>query len=184
MNRKLLAALVVAVALFAGAYLGSPYWAAHNFREAARNADADKLDAAVDFPAVRESLKAQLSAAMMKKMGSDPAMKDNPFAGLGALMMPAIIDKMVDSFVTPDGIAAIARGQKPRRSEQPKVQNPDIEFAGAYVGMDRFRVKTSNRKMREEGPALLFERRGLFGWKLIRLELPDSVFDTPASTTG
>jgi hypothetical protein len=94
-----------------GIYVGSPYYAAYSLRNAALEADTDKLDASVDFPAVRESLKSQFSAAMITEMQNDPRMRDNPFAGLGAMMLPALIDRMVDAFITPDGIAALIRGQ-------------------------------------------------------------------------
>lgn len=139
-------------------------------------ADTDKLDASVDFPAVRESLKSQMSVALTTKMQNDPQMKDNPFAGLGALLMPAIVDRMVDTYVTPDGIAAMMRGQKP--NEKAKVaENPDIDATTEYVGLDRFRVRLHNTKKNEDGPSFLLERRGFASWKLIKLELAADLLD-------
>jgi hypothetical protein len=170
-------AIAAAVLLIAGGiYIGSPYYAVRSLRSAALEADTDKLEAGVDFPAVRESLKSQMSAAMMTKMQNDPEMRDNPFAGLGAMMMPAIIDRMVDSFVTPDGIAAMMRGQKPTDRATGQA-NPDIENHTQYVNLDRFRVRLRNKKTNEDGPSLLFERRGFATWKLIKLELPADLLD-------
>jgi hypothetical protein len=63
MSKKVWGAVAAVVILFGAAYLGSPFWAARQFRNAALSADVDRLDAAVDFPAVRESLKSQLSVA-------------------------------------------------------------------------------------------------------------------------
>jgi hypothetical protein len=159
-----------------GIYVGSPYYAAYSLRNAALEADTDKLDASVDFPAVRESLKSQFSAAMITEMQNDPRMRDNPFAGLGAMMLPALIDRMVDAFITPDGIAALIRGQKPadvkgKIAPEPK-PNPDIESRTDYVSLDRFRVRLHNNKLDEDGPSFLFERRGFASWKMIKVEMP------------
>ena len=103
MRKWVLAAIAVFV-LFVGAYLASPYLAVHHFRSVAKSGDASQLEQAVDFPRVRESLKGQFNAAMAARAGSDPALKDNPFAGLAMMMGPAIVDRMVDALVTPDGV--------------------------------------------------------------------------------
>ena len=54
------------------AYLASPFLAVRQFRNAALAADVDGLDATVDFPAVRESLKSQITVALTAKMANDP----------------------------------------------------------------------------------------------------------------
>lgn len=172
MRRRWIALGFVIVLAIVGAYLGSPYLAVRAFMDAARSADVDKLDAAVDFPAVRESLKSQMSAALMREMNNDPGLKDNPIAGLGTLMMPAIVDKMVDTFVTPDGIAAMIKGSRPTASATERSSaDPAVEYEYHYIGLDRFRVKIRNAQSSDEGPSLVFERRGFMTWKLIRIEL-------------
>ena len=184
MSRKWIAGIAAALALLAIAYAGSPYLAARNLRDAAVSADADRLDAAIDFPAVRDSLKSQVSAAMTKRMNDDPVMKDNPFAGLGKMLMPTIVDRMADTLVTPDGISAlIRRGRPGADAAGGHAPNPDITYRYGYVGIDRFRVLMVNRKQDEPMPALIFERRVLFSWKLIRLELPDDMLDRHSEAT-
>lgn len=172
-------AVAVALLLIAGGfYFGSPYLAVRSLQAAAAGGDKDALEQKVDFPAVRESLKSQMSAALMAKIQTDPAMKDNPFAALGAALLPTMINGMVDALVTPDAIAAAVRGQKP--GEKAKLEaNPDLASETEWVGLDRFRVKSRNTKTDEEGPSLLFERRGFASWKLIKMELPPTLFDNP-----
>lgn len=168
--------IALAIVLFAAAYFGSPYYAAKRFKDAAMSADADRLDESVDFPAVRENLKSQLSAAMMRTLQNDTSMKNNPFAALGMMMAPAIIDKAVDAYITPEGISALVKGKKPGEPRSTEVSR-DIKFTYEWVSLDRFRVRTQNENTRQEGPAVLFERRGLFTWKLIRFVLPSTIFD-------
>ena len=172
----------VAALLLLLAYVGSPYLGVRSFKNAALSADVDKLDATVDFPAVRESLKSQLSTAMMREMAESPEMKDNPFAGLGAIMMPAIIDKAVDAFVTPDGLSALAKGNRPQESPQSAKLQVDYDYE--YINMDRFRVKISNKDSSRGSAGFVFERRGLFTWKLIRIEIPPETFKEPVAASA
>src|ERR1700730_16507481 len=103
MNRGLLVGLIAALVLGIGAYGLSPLWAVHNLQSAAQSGDRDEFEQAVDFPAIRESLKGQIAALLVRSMRSDPELKDNPFAAMGALLAPALTDRMVDSVVTPEG---------------------------------------------------------------------------------
>lgn len=79
-----------------GAYGLSPLFAFHQLRSAAKSANQDQLEELVDFPSIRENLKSQLSALITSTMSSDPKMRDNPLAGLGAMIAPAITDRIVD----------------------------------------------------------------------------------------
>ncbi|MCH2237453.1 MAG: hypothetical protein A2792_13880 [Sphingomonadales bacterium RIFCSPHIGHO2_01_FULL_65_20] len=173
MKRWATIGLVLFLALI-GIYVGSPYYAVYSLRNAALDGDVDALEAKVDFPAVRESLKSQLSAAMMAKMQNDPEMQNNPFAGLGMMMMPAIVDRMVEAYVTADGIGAMVRGRKPKDTDKSGV-NPDIATESEYLGLDRFRLRTRNTKSGEVGPSFVLERTGFLSWKMTRLEIPTEI---------
>lgn len=175
MRKSIVVAAAVALVTI-GIYGGSPYYALHSLRAAAIDADSDKLEASVDFPAVRDNLKSQMTAALMAKMKNDPEMQNNPFSGLGLLVLPSIVDRMIDAYVTPVGIAAILRGQNP--AEKAKIEdNPDIESKAIYVSLDRFRVRLRNARLNQEGPSFLLERRGFATWKVIRLEIPPSLMN-------
>ena len=179
MRRWVWLAVAAVVLIAGGIFFGSPYLAAHNLQTIANSGDVDKLEAVVDFPSVRESLKSQISAAMTKRMASDPSLEESPFAALGLLMVPAIVEKAVDTYVTPDGVAAMVRGAEPGEEQNNqtsgvKGENPDISYSHEWLGMDRFRVKMANAKTLEAGPAMLFERRGLISWKLVKIDISES----------
>jgi len=72
MRKYWIIAAGVFIILIAGLYIGSPYLAARSFIAAARSGDTDDLEAAVDFPAVRQSLKAQMTAMVSAKMSKRP----------------------------------------------------------------------------------------------------------------
>lgn len=181
MNKKWAIIVAIIATLFAGLYFGSPYWAVRNFQAAAKSGDVDALEATVDFPAVRENLKSQLTSALVDKLQNDPEMAENPFAGLGMMMMPAMVNGMVDAFVTPEGIARLAKnGHVQKQADEgetiDKASQPDISYS--YSGLDRFRVTMSPKEEANDkrDVGLLFERRGLFGWKMIRVEIPVEAF--------
>jgi len=167
---------LAALAVLGGIYFGSPYLAFNSFKDAALEADADKLEAKVDFPAVRESLKSQMNAMMMAKLENDPTMKNNPFSGLGAMLIPTMVEKVVDSYVTADGIAALMRGKKPNETAE-RVPTPDIEASGSFITWDRFRFRLQNKKTDQQGPSLIFERKGFASWKLVKIELPPELLN-------
>lgn len=68
-------------------------------------------------------------------------MKDNPCAGFGTLMLPALVNRMIDAFITTDGIAALVRGQKPAdvkgriapERHQPDDPPPRMKFPAAFA---------------------------------------------------
>ena len=174
------ATILVAILCLA-AYIASPFLAARDFVEAAKSGDVDKLDASVDFPSLRETLKSQLNSKFTQSAMSDPEMKSNPFASLGIMLVPTIVDKIVDAYVTPDGIAGITRGRKISidKTENPDLGVDNVKYFYEYISFDRFRVKVSSTgKPDTDAASLVWERRGLFTWKLIRFDLPQSIFDS------
>ena len=144
--KKIAAAGLVIIILIVALFLGSPYYAVHNFVSVAKSADVDQIDAAVDFPRVRESVKSQLNAMLTARMQSDPAMRNNPFAGLGMMLAPAFVDRMVDGTVTADGIATMVKQGKMAQpgSAQP-APDSNTEISYGYSSLDRFRMKVSQR---------------------------------------
>ena len=174
MRGKVWTALAAAALLFVGAYAGSPYWAVKQFRAAAVGGDVSRLAAAVDFPAVRESLKGQVAAAATRRVVEDPRLRDDPLAGLGMALMPVVVDRMTDALVTPRSIAALLRQGRAVRGERGAAVDPHVRYDYGYEGLDRFVVTVrapgaaSNR-----APRFVFARRGLFRWMVIGLEIPD-----------
>ncbi len=180
----------VLVALVVGFYLASPIFALQGLTAAAKAGDKAKLERAVDFPAVRESLKRQLKASMDRKFEEDPKLRDNPFAAFGQLLLSGVVDKAVDTYATPDAIATMVATSEPPKSisatpggpviEQPQPEvaakpkaKSDIEVHYGYQDLDHFRATYRDRKDGDQEPfGLVLRRHGVFGWKLVKIELP------------
>lgn len=167
--------------LLVGAYVVSPFWAARQLRIAAVTGDSDGLEKLVDFPAVRGSLKAQLTVIGRKRLDADPSLKGNPFAGIGMLLMPNVINSMVDRLVTPEAISTMATRGEVVREGRPAASKRQVTYAYGYRALDRFDVQIRNRNAPEERTfTFVFGRRGLFTWRLVRIQVPPDLL-TPAA---
>jgi hypothetical protein len=175
MQKRWVWAVAAAFLLFVGAYAISPFWAARQLRVATVTGDTDSLEKLVDFPAVRDSLKSQLTVILNEKMNEDTNLKGNPLAGLGMMLMPTIINNMVDRFVTPDAISTMATQGKVAKENKPAGSNPKVTYEYGYRGLDRFGMVIKS----EEAPTgriltFVFDRRGLFTWRLVSIQMsPD-----------
>ena len=174
MRKFLFAVLGLCIVAALAGYIASPYFAFHQLQRAANAGDRDGLEATVDFPAVRDDFKAQLNTAFMAKMQSDPGMKDNPFAAVGMLLVPAVIGRVIDSYITPQGIALmVAKARTPQQGARPSDgDSGHIRSHSGYVSLDRFQAVVSNDAHPDQSLTFVMERRGLVTWKLIRIALP------------
>jgi len=167
----------IAATVLVAAYALSPWVAVHDLAAAARSGDPDRIDRLVDFPAVRAGLKDQLSARMLAQAGAGPGIERRPVRALGLLLLPAITDRIVDRFVTADGVAAMVKSARtppasPGVDTRLDPRGQGVSYGYAYDGVDRFKATLTNRSAQAGALVLTLERRGLFGWKLIRVDLP------------
>jgi hypothetical protein len=180
LNRKRIALLAVVALVIVGAYFASPYWALHRIQSAARDGNGDRLASYVDFPAVRESVKAQMQAVMLKKMlGSE--LRTNPLAGLGMIFAGGMVNAIVDGIVTPDNLAAmINNGNAPVAPATPAAPAAPNAADGAgsgsafasprithgYDGLDAFKVTVHDPVTDSVSATWTLNRRAGFDWKL------------------
>ena len=191
-----LALVVVVLAVFAYA---SPYLVLSRMRDAVQARDTDMLNRYVDYPALRASLKQQVTQMLSQRIDSEKL--QHPLAALGALVGMAFVGPLVDAYATPDGVAALLKGMPPRgepgetppsaASEQsepaPQPQAPSSSSASAlaapndanaprakasagYRDRDTFAV-TYTRSAAGEPYSVIFHRRGWFSWQIDAVEL-------------
>jgi hypothetical protein len=197
-RRIFLLCLAVAL-LFAAAYFGSPFLALQTLRSAIRSGDQARVEQLVDFPSVRDHLKTDLEAQIAARIDSEPSLKGNFLGRLGLSLAPTLVNRMVDNLVTPSSIATLGE----LSAWTPSLKAPDFNTptpapapataaaGGAtpapaplsdkpvahydYLTRDLFRV--SETAPSRAFPAWVFQRQGLFAWRLIRIELPPGYFD-------
>jgi hypothetical protein len=163
-------AIVLAAAAFAGWYCYSPVYTLQQMRAAAQSNDSDALSAYIDFPALREDMKAELMAQLIKESQKDKS----AFGGLGLALGSAMIGPMIDGMVSPAGIRAafIAnRGKASGEAAKPAMKPFELEDNAVIDrrSFSEFAVKSRDGS----GGAMVFTRHGL-GWKLSGVDLPSN----------
>lgn len=204
-TRPLIITLLVIVVIAAlGFAYATPYIALNNLKRAADARDAQTVNQYVDFPALRVSLRQQVTGLLERRLGEHS--NGNPLAALGAMIGVALIGPLVDAYATPDGVAALLNGMPPRgdpgeRPPAPPAANnpPDAaatpaapapgaaaepttqpatntappqppQTTAGYRGLNEFAV-TYQHGAGDARYSAIFQREGLFTWKLAAINL-------------
>ena len=168
--KKFLPWLVGLLVIFAIYLYASPYLVLNNIKNAAEQGDADKLSGYIDFPSVKQSMKDQVKAAMVKELASSK--EQDGFEALGTMLGAAMIDPLIDGLVTPDGVALMLQGQKldfdlnnDTPEDKPKSKNEDIDYKAGYLSFNRFKVQVIGADDPNESIDVIMHRDWL-SWKV------------------
>ena len=168
--KKFLPWLVGLLVIFAIYLYVSPYLVLNNIKNAAEQGDADKLSGYIDFPSVKQSMKDQVKAAMVKELASSK--EQDGFEALGTMLGAAMIDPLIDGLVTPDGVALMLQGQKldfdlnnDTHEDKPKSKNEDIDYKAGYLSFNRFKVQVIGADDPNESIDVIMHRDWL-SWKV------------------
>lgn len=185
--------IVVVVVVLAYA---SPYLVLSRLRDAAQARDAQTINHYVDYPALRASLKQQITQMLSRRVDTEKL--QHPLAALGALVGIAFVSPLVDAYATPDGVAALLEGMPPRgqpgevppsaSGEQPgqpqptrplqeapasaaaQPAAPGAKGSAGYRDINTFAVSYA-RGAATEPYSVIFHRRGWFSWQIDAVEL-------------
>lgn len=186
-------AIAVLVAILCVWYYATPYLAFAAMKAAADKKDAQALSEYVDYPAVRESLKATFKAKMAEQLAKGSA-DANPFAALGMMLAGSLVDTLVDAMITPQGLANLMSAEQ----AAPKIQAPskpqpetqtqtplqtrpqeskteaserDTVITRRYAGWNRFEISVSKRSEPDDKVTMVMTRQGIARWKLSAIDL-------------
>ncbi len=177
--RSLLA--VAVVALLVWAYF-APHLTMRSMRLAAERGDAEALAAHVDFPAVRDDLKAQFSAAASARLGGDGS---GGWRDFGAALATAAAAPAIDALVSEESLLLLFAGrdatrlgraalaaETPEASSTRAASRPRWNPTMGYTDLSTFTVRFDFDGDPALPATLVFKRhRGLW-WKLSAIDLP------------
>ena len=170
-NLVLLAVIAAVVSFFA-----APAVAFFGIRSAADANDVAGLTRLIDFGAVRQSLRPQLSGNPAA-MAPAPTFLEDPIGAVRRQFEPgdgaAIAD--ADAYLTPAALAGLTRGEgryASQRSSRPAGAAADNPMpAPVFWGVNRARMAITDRG--GSRTIFTFERKGPFEWKLVHIGLPE-----------
>jgi hypothetical protein len=179
---RIVGVLILLLLLVVGAaYALSPLYAFQQLKQAALTGDRDRLEALVDFPTVREDLRDQTESKAIK-VAKQAGGIGHPLAMLFGRAATEYSDRALDKLVTPDAITELIRTGRGlhRRGEDAAPPGPGQPTAKAekgpyvrygYLTPDRFRVTIAPNRKSVAAAALIMDRRGLFSWRVEKVEL-------------
>lgn len=176
--------IVLAIFVFAAAFVSAPWFAFRALKAAAQYEDVQAIGELVDFPAVRRSLTAQLTPDTPASKPEAPSIWRDPMGAFKKAVEPiAPPEPKVDRYLTVTGVRALTQGYGPGGAPQPatgddgvggklkdtvKGPHPTI----AYWDPNRVRIAVKRPGPRGKVTIFTFERRALFTWKLVHIRLP------------
>ncbi len=181
--KKALLVLLLLMVVGGGYIAAGPYITVAAIREGIADNDAEKLTENIDFPMLRQNIKDQLNASA--KAESERNSENNIFSALMSGFKTKLIDNMVESMITPEGIANLMAGKKslspqeptsapsPSPSPSPSQERKDVfkDARFTYDSIDSFSIWIPNAKNGEM--RLVLQRRGVT-WKLVNMSLPQA----------
>jgi ankyrin repeat protein len=179
------------ISIFSAWFYFSPYLTVQGIQKAASEKNTEEISKHIDYPALRESVKAQIQAQLQKEMAKQ-AQSGNPFAAFGMAFAQSMVEPMVNTIVSPQEIAAAMQGKSPNAEQNsakdnaeqaqttPTPQDPpsEPEISMGYESFNVFVVQVKSKKSDLQSLGLVFKRNGL-DWKLSELRLPE-----PSNTTA
>jgi hypothetical protein len=160
---------LIAILVAVGYFVTAPWWTFRSLRDAARNNDQPALARVVDYDSVRQGLADQLAGRPPPPPA--PSMWSDPMGALKHMFTPPPpAPPQTDRFVSSRAIAAMADGR--RISAGPAPQGHEPFPAIAFWGPDRCRISVADPDDKTRRTEFVFERKGIFNWKLERIVLP------------
>lgn len=177
--QKIVIALTLAVAL--AYYIATPYMAMERLYKGVMRMDADVIEKHVDFPSLRASLKEQANVYMAAHMPKGQDGRTGFLGAAGLVMLPKIVEALVDAYVTPTGMRqtldqAVIRidGKELSEKEPRPLTRKDIDYA-FFENPDTFRIEAKNM--------VFIMRLKDWRWKLTEARLPAEAFARPKKQT-
>lgn len=186
--KKWLALPLLVLLMLLGWIAAGPFMTVNAIREAIRDQDTAALSEHVDFPVLRQNLKAQFEDYLARS--ADAELQADPFGAIVLGLASRASGSVVDMLATPAGIGAVLEGRGllhriggggVRRDDGYAHAAPPDPLRDAEYGFDspsRFTATVRN----DAGDPVVFvlSRRGL-RWKLddIRLPLRGNAETTP-----
>jgi hypothetical protein len=162
MLKSRLAKLILAAIVLAGVwYYWTPRRAWDRFLTAVVMADAQRLQATVDFPVLRQNLKDDIGASLTAKSSS----------GFGAVIASGLVEQMVNVTITPRGMAQLITGfgtRTPRKGDVDSVQAGSITSI-RYRSPSRVEVRIRPADEDDSAAGVVTLSRTGLTWRVTRI---------------
>jgi hypothetical protein len=134
--------IAATVALAIVGWLAWPYLAASTIARAINEGDTVKLERQFDWPSVRQGFKDDLNTVFARSAKNELA--NNPFGGLAAAVVPAMINQFVDAYMTPSYLATLMREHNPGLAKVQSSESPSDQQVTSLVESATHKIRIEN----------------------------------------
>ncbi|MDR3531549.1 MAG: DUF2939 domain-containing protein [Rhodopila sp.] len=160
----------------AAAYVAYPYVTLYRLGSAIQGADANTLEALVDWPAVREGIKEDICDLVTDDSGPKTGAELPPF---GASFIRGIASSAVDQAVTPQALLAVAA---PIPARPPTTRGADVHVNWAFFETPTTFIVSLSAPGQAEPIKLEMDLRHA-EWRVRRVWLPADLLSNSGSPT-
>jgi hypothetical protein len=163
---------LIGAILVAAAYIGYPYLTLYWIDHALLTDDKHAFESLVDWPSVRQGLKADVKLALIEAAQNQVG-KDS-FAGvfgaaLTALLVPTLVDSAVEEWVTPEKVLNSEVVVKHRQEQK---SFADFVTYAFFTSPTEFRVDLKDPKDADSPAITALMRLTGFRWRVVAIKLP------------
>jgi hypothetical protein len=184
--RPVLTLFLAGLVIFCIAFAAAPLFAFRAVRSAAQFGDTQALSESVDFDAVRQSLRVQVRPASVERAPPTSIFRD-PLAAIRRAWEPVSTQADVNPYLSAAALASLTTG---RGSTGVAPAPPSGGLGGLfggpipkvrYWGFERARLGVADPTHLNRETIFTFQRRSLFGWRLVGVRLPQDSPGVPVS---
>jgi hypothetical protein len=168
---SVLPAAVLLIAVVGGCYWFSLVASLNGLEAGIRERDIVKLEKYIDWPRVREQIRSDLRASAMtqvfKEANTDKegGLASSIGALLAGVVAPAMIDRVVDGFITPQSLVRLL-------SQEPPSEQPELTFAReGFTDLDEYTLLVGASGPIRPGIRAILRRDGIT-WRVVRIVFP------------
>jgi hypothetical protein len=166
-----LLALVILASISGGCYWLSLVTSLHGLEAGIRGRDVVKLDKYIDWPRLREQVRADLQAFAMTqvftdaKTGKEGGLASSIGTLLAGAVAPAMIDRVFDGFVTPQALVRLL-------VEKPPSEQPELTFAReGFTDFDEYMLLLGTSAPTSPRIRAILRKDGMT-WRVVRVVFP------------
>ncbi len=171
------------IILILGYLAASPYIVLNNIKKSIDANDSKAVASYIDFPSVRQSLKAQLNQQLQEQQKKSENMENDPFDELINLFATTMIDKIMDTMLNPENLTTLLQGKtlensldikgSSKNENEVDNSNSEVSYETSYKSFNRFQVDIKKDKSADPDISVVMTRDGL-SWKVTELVLHDN----------
>jgi hypothetical protein len=163
---------LIGAILVAAAYIGCPYLTLYWIDHALLTGDEAALESLVDWPSVRQELKADVKLALIE--AAQAGLGKNSFAGvfggaLTALLVPTLVDSAVEEWVTPEKVLNSEVVVKHRQEQKSFADFVTYTF---FTSPTEFRVDLKDPNDADSPTITALMRLTGLRWRVVSIKLP------------